>query len=241
MRKSLITLAAVSTLAGPACAADIVTKAPPAGVFTGYPYAGNGLYAGVGAVAAILSADISSVSGTNSVYSAGAALDITAGYQWTGYGTWFAAEASVQYTNLGGSVTCTGGAPCSIGSKWGFEERALMGFPIDLAAGLLPNFNTIFPGLPQMPAGVVTTTSHPYIYLGLRQDVDLASYGLSSVQVTKIQPVLGLGLRNQWKAGLVVDVSAGCTFANTGLTIGGPAGAAATYGRDCRSKASVLF
>lgn len=240
MHKLTIAALAAFLIATPAIAADLPVKAPPV-QFTGYPYNGSGFYGGIGAVGEILSADLGSAAGSNSVYSAGAALDVTVGYQRGLKSTWIAIEASAQYTNIGGSVTCAAGTPCALGSKWGFEQRGLIGFPIDLIAGLLPNFGSIFPTLPALPNGVVTTSSHPYIYAGLREDDISAVYGVASAQVWKIQPVLGIGLREQWKAGLVVDTSAGCTFANTGLTIGGPLGATATLGRDCRAAVRFLF
>ena len=242
MRK-LVALAAFGAalmLGDPARAADVPTKAPPAVAFTGYPYNSDGFYGGIGAVGEILSADLGSAAGTSSVYSTGAALDVTFGYQWAFRSTWMAIEASAQYVGLGGSVSCVGG-PCAVSSTWGFEQRGLVGFPIDLIAGLLPNFGAIFPALPALPAGVTVTTSHPYVYMGLREDDISATYLLASAKVWKVQPVFGLGIRSQWKAGLVVDTSAGCTIANAGFTLDVPTGATVSMGRDCRAAVRFLF
>ena len=89
MKKCLIALA-FAALISPALAADVVpVKAAPA---IGYPFISNGFYAGLGAVG--------DVAGTNvfgsTVYQAGAAIDLTAGYQWAwaGGANWSALEAS---------------------------------------------------------------------------------------------------------------------------------------------------
>lgn len=245
IRKLLFTgavLIAAVTFPKSVPAADIVTKAPPA-VLVGYPYQGSGLYGGIGVVGEVLSADITSNVGGSSVFSAGAALDLTAGYQWSAGSNWFAAEGSVQYTNIGGSVMCAAGVPCSVSSKWGFEQRGLLGFPIQTVLAVLPNLNNVFPGLPTLPGGVNadSTTSHPYLFVGLREDDVSTAFGLANTRAWKVQPVVGMGLRQQWKQGLVVDTSAGCTFANTGATIGGPNGAQANYGRDCRAALRFLY
>lgn len=236
-----------AAIAGAAClsaqAADIKlpTKAPI--IAAGYPYQGSGFYAGIGAVGAVLSADIGGNRGGASLYSAGAALDLTAGYQFTTGRNWYAIEASAQYTNMGGSVACTGDIPCSVSSKWGFEQRALIGFPIETVLSVMPNLGTFFPGLPALPGGVnaASGTSHPYLFAGLREDDVSAAYGLERARTWKIQPVVGIGLRQQWTSGLVVDTSAGCTFANTGLAINAPDNVSARFGRDCRVALRFLY
>lgn len=242
-RKSCLVaaLAAVALLsAAPARAADLPTKAPPA-AFAGFPYNASGFYAGIGAVASVLSSNVGDATNGTALYSAGAALDVTAGYQFLAAGTWFAVEGSVQYTNMGGAVACGVATSCSVTSRWGFEQRALVGFPIQTVLSVMPNLGNFFPGLPALPGGVnaASGNSHPYIFVGLREDDVTAAIGLASSKVWKIQPEAGIGLRQQWTQGLVVDTSAGCTFANTGLALGG--GASATFGRDCRAKISFLY
>lgn len=242
-RKSCLVaaLAAVALLsAAPSRAADLPVKAPPS-VLSGYPYSASGFYAGIGAVAGVLSSNVGDATNGTSLYSAGAALDITAGYQFLAAGTWFAVEGSIQYTNMGGAVACGVATSCSVTSRWGFEQRALVGFPIQTVLNVMPNLGNFFPALPALPGGVnaMSATSHPYIFAGLREDDVSAIIGLAQASVWKIQPVAGIGLRQQWTNGLVVDTSAGCTFANTGLALGG--GASATFGRDCRAKISFLY
>jgi hypothetical protein len=197
MKHALIIAAAVAgaLLSAPAYAADLPVKAPVAPLLAGYPYQGSGLYGGVGAVAGVLSADVGGNTGGTSLFSAGASLDLTAGYQFTRGGNWYALEASVQYTNMGGAVACP--APelnCSISSKWGFEQRGLIGFPIQTVLSVMPNLGNFFPALPALPGGVnaSTTNTHPYVFAGIREDDVSAEFGIARAQTWKIQPVAGL-------------------------------------------------
>ena len=224
-----------------ALAADLPVKVRP-NVLAGFPYNGSGFYAGLGAVGAVLSADVGANTGGSSIFSAGAAVDLTAGYQFTTGTNWYAFEASAQYTNMGGSVACPGDS-CSVSSKWGFEQRGLIGFPIQQVLSVLPNLGTLFPGLPPLPGGVnaSTTNTHPYIFAGIREDDVSAAFGIARAQTWKIQPVVGLGLRSQWTNGLVADTSVGCTFADTGLQLGGVDNASAKFGRDCRAAFRLLY
>lgn len=245
-RTSLLLAAALAAAASlfigaPAIGADLPVKAPRL-LAAGYPYQGSGLYVGLGAVGAVLNADVGANTGGSNVFTAGAALDVTAGYQFTTANNWYAFEASVQYTNMGGAVACPAG-DCSVSTKWGFEQRVLVGFPIQQVLSVLPNFGTVFPGLPPLPGGVnaSTTNTHPYIFAGLREDDRSAAFGLARARVWTIQPVAGLGLRQQWTNGLVADTSIGCTFTDTGLQIGGIDNASARFGRDCRAAFRLLY
>ena len=237
MKKCLIALA-FAALVSPALAADVIpVKAAPA---IGYPFISNGFYAGLGAVG--------DVAGTNvfgsTVYQAGAAVDLTAGYQWAwaGGANWSALEASFQYTNVGASQACLGllgGPTCTIKSQYGTEQRALFGFPVNIITGLLPNLGTVFPALPALPTGVVTTAAHPYIWAGaLERQVNSSIAGLTS-SVWTIQPEIGMGIRNQWTQGLVVDTSTGCTVGNAGFALGGVLATALTT--DCRAKVAFYY
>lgn len=231
--------AATSLFIGaPAVGADLPVKVKP-NILTGYPYQGSGFYIGVGAVAAVLNADVGANLGGSNIFSAGAALDMTAGYQFTTGSNWYALEASVQYTNMGGAVACPAGN-CAISSTWGFEQRLLAGFPYQLLANAIPNFGTIFPGLPQLPTGTATNV-HPYVFVGLREDDRSAAFNLARAQVWTLQPTAGAGFRTQMTNGAVLDTSVGCTFADSGVQLGGPDSASAKFGRDCRGKVAVLF
>lgn len=248
MRTLFLALAAALSLTGTnlapqaAFAADLPVKAPP-NLMTGYPYAGNGFYAGIGVVGAVMSANVGDASSGTGLYSAGAALDLSAGYQFTMGGNWYALEGSAQYTNMGGSVACGTLTNCSVTSRWGFEQRALIGFPIMTVLSVMPNLGNFFPGLPALPGGVnaATGNTHPYLFAGLREDDISASIGLANAHAWKIQPIVGIGLRQQWTQGLVVDTSANCTFANTGISIGGVNNASANFGRDCRVAMRFLY
>lgn len=239
------TLAAAASLfiGAPALGADLPIKTPRI-LAAGYPYQGSGFYAGLGAVGAVLSADVGANNGGSNIFSAGAAVDFTAGYQLTTGTNWYAFEASVQYTNIGGAVACgPAGDPCSVSTKWGFEQRAKFGFPIQQVLSVLPNLSAAFPGLPPLPGGVnaSTTNTHPYIFAGLREDDRSAMFGLARAHVWTIQPVAGFGLMQQWTNGIVADTSVGCTFADTGLQIGGVDNASAKFGRDCRAAFRLLY
>lgn len=240
MKRALILAAALagSLFAAPAIAADLPVKIKPI-AFTGYPYQGSGFYVGVGAVAAILNADVGLNTGGTNIFTAGAALDMTAGYQFTTGSNWYAVEASVQYTNMGGAVACPAGN-CMISSTWGFEQRVLAGFPYQLLASAIPNFGAIFPGLPPLPTGTATNV-HPYVFLGLREDDRSAMFNLARAQVWTVQPTAGAGFRTQLTNGAVMDTSVGCTFTDAGLQLGGTDPSSAKFGRDCRGKVAVLF
>lgn len=239
MRKLLAALLFFAA-AMPALAADLPVKAIKPIAFTGYPYQGSGFYVGVGAVAAVLSADVGANTGSTNIFTAGAALDLTAGYQFTTGSNWYAIEGSVQYTNMGGAVACPGASDCTISSKWGFEQRAIAGFPYQMLMNVLPNFGAIFPGLPPLPTGTATNV-HPYVFLGLREDDRSAMFALARATVWTVQPTAGAGFRTQLTNGAVMDTSVGCTFADTGVQLGGPDNASAKFGRDCRAKIAVLF
>lgn len=242
MRTFLVLSAAVLGLTA-AQAADLPVKAPVPNVLMGYPYQGSGLFGGIGVVGAVLSADVGNAGNGTSLFSAGAALDLTFGYQWAMGGNWYALEGSAQYTNMGGSVACGPSVNCSVTSRWGFEQRAVIGFPINLVLSVLPDLGNFFPALPALPGGVkvASTTSHPYVFAGLREDDVSASIGAAFAQAWKVQPLVGIGMRQQWTQGLVVDTSASCTFANTGIAIGGTLGGSASFGRDCRVALRFLY
>src|SRR5579864_487668 len=116
MKRMFVAAALLAALAGNAWAADqgLPTKAP---AFSGYPYAGSGFYFGIGAEGMVASANVSSVDVGTSLYSAGAALTGTVGWQGTlGRSNWYAVENIVNWTNVGGTVSCAPSMPCSIAS-----------------------------------------------------------------------------------------------------------------------------
>jgi hypothetical protein len=212
-------------LAGPAFAADIATKAPPATV--GYPYAGNGWYFGVGASAAAGSSTLAN----SGVLTTGAGVDIVGGYQWKGGLDFVALEVDATYTNLGASAVCNptapspaGAASCGTSSNWEIEPLIKFGFPISTLTAALPNLQTVFPALPNLPASFAATNAHPYIYGGIPiRDVS-ANYGLATGSVWNVQGELGGGVMYQVGQGLVADTRAGCSFGGGGVNLTGPAG-----------------
>lgn len=242
---TLAALSAYSALMGFAHAADLPVKAPPS-ILAGYP-AGNGFYGGIGAVAEASNSSVAGVNGSANVISAGAGLNITAGYQWALPGntastpSWVALEGDFTYTPsmLGGQALCSPGNICSVNTQFSFEQRLLWGFPITQALSVLPNFGNFFPTFSPLPAGV-TGTSHPYIGALLREKDVSASYMLANGTAWQVQPGLIIGVRQQWTNGLVWDTSMGCTLGGTGLSFGEP-GTKATLGSDCRGAVRLLY
>jgi hypothetical protein len=220
MKRTLVA-AALLALAGNAWASDLpIPKKAPAWV--GYPYTQSGVYVGLGALGEVASAKITGADIGTSLYSAGAALSGTIGYQGQLFGgsNWWAAENIVSWTNIGGTVTCAVGVPCSIGSQFGVEQRLLFGFPIMAMLSVLPNWGSLFPALPPLPNGVVSTSSHPYVMAGLHEDDVSAAFGLMTGRAWQITPAVGVGMLNQWTNGLVIDTWVEHSFGNTSFGLG---------------------
>lgn len=215
----------------------------------GYNYDGGGLYAGIGAVGDVAG---SSQFGAT-VYSPGAALEFLVGYQFAlpNKSNWGAIEVAFDYQNIGSAQPCTFTASCAMSSTFGFEQRFMFGFPIDVALAALPNLGNFFPALaprPACPAGQTcsTGTAHPYIFGGLLERKFDTTFndivtGSASSSAWKLQPEFGLGMLHQWTAGLVDDTSAGCTIGNVGIQIGGLPARSATLTRDCRAKIALKY
>lgn len=227
MKLMLTAAALLIALAGNAWAADQnlpINKAP-----AGYPYNSSGWYVGLGALAEVARANIDSIdTGPTSLYSAGAALTGTVGWQGRlgSSGNWWAAENIVSWTNIGGTVTCTAGVPCSVNSTFGVEQRVMFGFPVTQILSFLPNWGSVFPALPPLPNGVVTTSSHPYLMASVHEDDVSGSFGLMTGRAWQIRPGIGMGMINQWTNGFVVDVWAEYLFRNSAFTLGPTAGIA---------------
>jgi hypothetical protein len=247
MKRLLKILAAVLGLAaGEAYAADLAAQTP-APVFVkapatpGYPYQGSGIYFGVGAIGEVANASIAAQGAGTNLYSAGAALEGVIGYQWAlGSTNWMALEASASYTNLGNTQVCAAGVSCTVSNNWGFEQRVLFGFPITAVLAVLPNLNNIFPTLPTPPAGTVTTGNHPYLMAGIHEDDTSATYGLGIGQAWTVRPAIGIGILSQWTQGLVVDVRAEYSFANSSFGIG-PGGAMANVNQGSKTLTAITF
>jgi hypothetical protein len=221
-------LAGVALGVTSASAADLLVKAKvPA--YVGYPYLGSGLYFGVGTEAAVANATASDPNAGTSLYAAGADLHAVLGYQGTllGGSNWWAGDVKIAYQNLGGTQLCgINGTICSVSSKFDIEERVMVGFPIALIAGLIPSFGNLFPTLPSLPNGVVSTSSHPYLGFGLHETpvqgrVSDPSLGTMTSTSWQIQPAIIIGMKNQWTQGLVINTWAEYSFANTSFALGG--------------------
>jgi hypothetical protein len=239
MRKLLFaSVSALALLSGAAHAADMALKTP----FMGYPYGGSGFYVGIGTQGEVASANVSGSSAGTNLYSAGAALTGTIGYQGT-FGrsaNWYAVENVIAWTNVGGTVTCAA-TNCSIGSTFGVEQRVKFGFPISTVLALLPNWGNLFPALPPLPNGVVSTSSHPYLMVGLHEDDVSASLGLMTGRAWQVTPAVGMGMINQWTNGLVVDTGAEFSFKNTSFNLGTPQVGIGSANQGSAARAYVSF
>jgi len=237
MRKFGATL--IALLFSSVAHAQVVTKAPPAPVVPGYPYASSGFYFGVGASSAAGSSTVANAS----LLSAGAGVDGVIGYQWKGGLEFIAAEFDATYTNIGSSALCNASNPvsCQTSSQWELEPLVKFGFPLTTITALLPNLSSVFPALPALPAGVTPTNQHPYIYVGAPVRDTSASYGLASATVWTVQPEVGAGLLSQWQQGLALDVRGGCSLGNVGLNLTGSVPARATVNTICQARLEALY
>lgn len=238
MMRKLLLAAAIAAFTAPAFAADMPVKALPAPV--GYPYAASGFYFGLGASA---EGENAAVANTG-VVSTSAGLDGIIGWQWKGGLDFIALETIFTYNNLGNTSACAsvGGAiiGCSMSSQFEFDPRLKFGFPVSTLQALLPNLSQYFPALPSLPANFVPVSMHPYIYAEVPVKDVSANFGLVGGKEWLVQWGGGAGILNQMGNGIVVDVSAGCTFGNGGLLIG-PTNQKASLGTDCRSRIGLLY
>lgn len=226
MRKLLIALASIVAL--PAYAADLPVKAlirQPI-LFT---YVGSGFYMGLGTWGEVDKAKIVSPLNLQAVngYAAGGSINGTAGYMWGNGTTWTAIEASISYQNIG--ITDNNGS--SVGSRFGFTERALFGGPITSVLSLLPNLSTVFPVL---PTPIASTTTHPYVFAAVHQDDVSAEFGLTNAKVWRVRGGLGVGLKQQLgstspnpaASGVTADIWAEYLMDGASIVIGAPVGVA---------------
>ncbi len=225
--------------ASAASAQTMPTKAPPV---SGYPYNANGFYFGIGALGDAAS---SSVGGAG-VFTAGAAVDVVGGYQWKGGLDFIALETRISYTNLGSSTACPvgGGLTCSVGTQWGFAQRAKFGFPITVITNALPSLGGLFPAVPSLPGNITpaaNSSAHPYISAGIAEDDVSANIGVPRGRAWQVQPTVGAGVMTQWTQGLVADVFAECSFAGTGFTVGPIPGGSANLGRKCTTGLHLIY
>ena len=231
---------ALLALATASQAADLKTPVLPtkAPALVGYPYSSDGFYFGLGAGG---SAAQAGVAGTG-IDAMGASLDGIVGWQWKGGLDFIAIENIASYTNIGNSGSCLvagGVTSCDVNNRFSDLVRAKFGFPITAITNALPNFSSLFPGLPALPAGT-NGTQHPYVYAGAHIADVSADVGLMTGRAWTVQPEVGLGLMSQWQSGLVADVSAGCTFAQVGIAVG-PGVAGGELTRKCTARVGFLY
>lgn len=147
----------------PASAADLPTKAAPAG-FQAYPSQHCGMYYGVGTFGSTGSVENAAV-GTQMTQ---AALGAVVGYTCpVGAGYWFV-DGIGAFSNFNGSTN-----GFSLNGPASFKERFGVGAPVNLIISQIPGLSSLqnaLPSLLPLPAGVTVVTSNPYIFASFDQD-----------------------------------------------------------------------
>lgn len=248
--KKLILIAAMLLLPTLSFAADL-TPVPVVKARVLQSFQGNGFYYGLHTFAE--TEKITPVVNDTSLggnFNVGAAVGLTAGYLWGGNGiSWQAVEAMVSYKNISGNVPVIDGIPLVVDSKWSFTQRAKFGGPIEVMLAMLPNFGTIFPGLPAPPVAGVGTT-HPYLFGAMHEDDISQSIGLSVGKAWRVKggfgvgmmQMLGRGANNPNGSPIVADVWAEYIPPSSSFTIGTPDGLVKTnQGRETRIGLSILY
>jgi hypothetical protein len=234
--------AAVPAAPAPAPAAapaPVVTKARAAPATNWvYPYSGSGGYWGVSSLATQSSPTVDGATATG-LQSFGGSLGGVGGYRWGNGNVAIALEASFYWNNIGGSAVCNG-ANCTVSSNWSSVERVKFIVPSTLVTSLFPNLG--LPSVPTFtaPAGSTVTTTHFYLFGGLKPDDVSAAAGLATGHAWTLSPGLGAGTELQLNTGAVVDIWAGYFNPAQGISIGLPQGYA-TPGRQLLGGLSALF
>ena len=249
MNRIKTTLLATSVLVAATVAmAQPQPPTPPAQA--GYPAINmSGVYVGIGSFAESTSSTINTGAGSSNLNGLGAALEASIGYQYRIPGNNFAfTEASVSYTNLGGSTSCqvstTSVTGCSTKAPWGFGIEQAFGFNWTYPLTLIPAFSSLFGGVSPsglIPSGVTPVSSVPYISVRADfDDVQATVGGTGSGSVWQVAPELRLGLINYLpQGGGVLKTYIGYEFSNASIAIG--PGTSASVGNTLRAGLSYAF
>ena len=189
-----------------ALAADLAPayKASP----LAYPLVGSGFYWGINAEAGVAQSNVNgnalfvtSLASGNLVASGGS-IGGTIGWLKGSATSWIALQASVNYTNISGSVAVTDANGDQLGtvgvrSKWSAEQVIKIGgFPA--LFGYLPNFGismpVLTPPMPVLPAGYIAGVAKPYFMAGVREfDANgwVSSFSGHNIGVA---PLIGMGM-----------------------------------------------
>lgn len=213
----------------------VYTKAP-ASRSMAYPYSGSGAYFGVGTLATQSNPTINGATAAD-LQAFGASLGGVLGYRWGAGNVAFAIEGSWYWNNLGGSAVCNGAA-CAVTSRFTSVERVKIIAPMNTITALFPNLG--LPSMPALPTGLTPTSTHGYLFGGLKPDDISGALGLATGRAWQLSPGLGLGVENLLDNGAVVDVWAGYFNPTQGFTIGAPTGYV-SQGRQLLAGATLLF
>lgn len=213
----------------PAFAADMPVKALPK-FTTAYPYAGSGIYCGVGTHGEAQKIDVTSPLGTPaSTFAAGGTLDVGCGYTYTlSPNRWVAFEGFISYANTGANQGLV-----DVSTKFSATQRAMYGGDMSMLTQWLPNLSTILPVLPPLPAASICPAgqtcnplSHPYVAAVLREARDEVTIGGLTEKKFRMTYGLGAGLITQMADGSAVDTWTDATSSSgahlAGVGVGAP-------------------
>lgn len=237
-RLAIFAAIALATIALPAAAADLPTKAAKTPSFF-TPYNGSGFYVGLEGGGGAGSAGVSGVPGVNN-----AALTVTQGFVGgiVGYSSdmsngrryWFA-EGDFGWNNLNGNTS-----GFSLTGPVTIQLLAGIGAPASEILAFLPTFGLTAPTLPATPAGV--TTSNPHINVGVGVDIQdvSAAYALSNNNTWQFAPLVFLGVESQLSTGGVLGARLEYVLQTDAACVGVPNGVACTK-TDGMVRAKALF
>lgn len=242
MRKAIaLTALLLSPLA--AQAADLPTISKPGLLGSQFPYEATGFYYGLTAIGAAESSNLSVPTGsTGSLVNTGAAIGATFGYQHWSNGSFFAAEGTLAYQNLGGTQATT---LSDIQSNVKLLGRAKFGGPWVNFLNMIPAIQSAFPALPA-PSG--PSQAHPYLMVGLHADrINTAQIMGATGSGWELRPSIGAGVLTQvvnpgttvW-SGMVLDTWMEYLPASKGVSVASPTGTA-NLGNAVMVGASLLW
>jgi hypothetical protein len=268
MKKIIAALVLSTAIVAPACAADLVVKAPQSKAF---PYASTGCYFGIAIKGGVDQVNASGnalfatslASGSLTAAGGGVGGDVGcihyygpgSSIQWIGY------EATAYYQNITAAAPAVNGAgvavalPASYASRWSADATVKFGGFNPLS--WLPNLGITFPGLPAPPTlpGIsVLSPGLMYFAAGVEAFGVEGQFFTAGGSTVGIAPLVGAGIFNQIldakgvPTGYVLDTGAQIVFADKALgvsnafgTAGGPTIGSLSVGRKYEVYAKINF
>jgi hypothetical protein len=166
MRKLLLASAALAIIAiGPARAADMALKNPPAPAPVPFTAGASDWYWGVGSFAGVAQSNVSTTNlfatslATSNLTASGGGISAELGYLHgsivpAGFGNWWRFNAEASYQNIAGGISVPGNS-ASVASRWSATQEFDVGADVvtyimsALGPAATVNFPTFTPQLPQ--------------------------------------------------------------------------------------------